>query len=531
MRLPFSKTYPVPDHLSLSAWNEESVLRGLFGCLIILVCLSALSRTVADPDLWGYLAFGRLFWETGQFPYQDIFAYVPTLNLWVYHEWLTGVLFYPIYRTFGAAGLQVLKYTLGLATVYLIYLTARRRGANFWSALLGVWMAQVFLAMGFAPVRAQVFTYLFFALSLFVLESARLSGRWRKLSILVVIQIFWCNLHGGFLAGLGLIGLYGLGEAVSRRPFWPYLAALGAASLVTLINPYGLEYWIYLFRAISMPRPEITEWYSVVKAWQKGIPKEPLIYFVSLAVFTMLLALWARWREITSGLILIFTMYLGFKHARHQVFFFLAFGAYLPVLLQALGRKIILSDARQVSGSRRLGLSVPIALVLVGITIYSYKFLSKEPLTLTFPQTPSPRGQISLHYPVAAVEFLQKNQLSGNILSDFNWGEYLIWTLHPTCKVAMDGRYETVYTEEIYQLHSDFYNGRPGWRRILEKFPPDLILVDPRANVYALLQDAPDWRQAYKDDGAALFLPREERPALSLSNPQASPPSSVTSNQ
>ncbi|MFW6127358.1 MAG: hypothetical protein ACOC6K_04015, partial [Thermodesulfobacteriota bacterium] len=131
MRLPLFKTYPVPDHLSLPAWNEESVLRGLFGCLIILVCLSALSRTVADPDLWGYLAFGRLFWETGQFPYQDIFAYVPTLNLWVYHEWLTGVLFYPIYRTFGAAGLQVVKFALGLATVYLIYLTARRRGANF----------------------------------------------------------------------------------------------------------------------------------------------------------------------------------------------------------------------------------------------------------------------------------------------------------------------------------------------------------------------------------------------------------------
>jgi len=386
-------------------------------------------------------------------------------------------------------------------------------------ALLGVWVAQVFLAMGYSPVRAQLFTYLFFALSLFVLESARLSGRWRGLIVLVVIQIFWCNLHGGFLAGLGLLGLYALGEAVSRRPFWPYLAALAAASLVTLINPYGLEYWDYLVRAVTMPRPQITEWASVFKAWQTGFPKEPLVYFVSLAGFAVLLALWARWREITPALILALTVYLGFKHIRHQVFFFLAAGAYLPVLLQAFGKKILASPPL---GPRLRGLPrlVLVALALAGILIYGYKFLSQAPLTLTFPTSPDPSGRVGIHYPVNAVEFLQKNQLSGKLLSEFNWGEYLIWNLHPSCRVAMDGRFETVYSEDLCRLHTNFFSGHPGWRQFLAQFPPaqfppDLILVDPRSGVYALLQEAPDWRQAYKDDGAALFLPLEKIPPLS----------------
>ncbi len=165
------------DLLTLDFLKKEAVIRGLFGVMMILVVLNALSGTVADPDLWGYMAFGRLFWETGQFPYQDTFAYVPTLTVWVYHEWLTGVIFYPVYCALGAAGLQLLKLSLGLATVWLVYLTARRRGANFWSALLGLWFVQVFLATGYSPVRAQLFTYFFFALSLYVLESARLSGR------------------------------------------------------------------------------------------------------------------------------------------------------------------------------------------------------------------------------------------------------------------------------------------------------------------------------------------------------------------
>ena len=503
--------------MSWNSFKKEVALQGLCGFLVVLVILNALSGTVADPDLWGYMAFGRLFWETGRFPYQDIFAYVPTLQVWVYHEWLTGVIFYPIYRALGAAGLQLLKFALGLATVWLIYLTARRRGANFWSALLGLWFVQVFLATGYSPVRAQLFTYLFFALSLYVLESARLTRRWRLLAILVFIQIFWCNLHAGFLAGLGLLLLYALGEAVSRRPFWPYLAALAAAALVTLINPYGLEYWHYLFRAVTMPRPDITEWASLTKAWQTGFPKEPLIYFVSLAIFTVFLIWWARWQEVTAGLILSLTLYMGLKHLRHQVFFLLAAGAYIPVLFEAYGKKILSTPPLAVWRSR-LGKLVPAVLAISFVFVYGYKFLSASPLSLELPLMPDKTNRVGIYYPVGAVEFLRKSQLSGNILNEFNWGEYLIWVLHPSCKVAMDGRYETVYGEDLCQLHSEFFYGRPGWRKFLEQYPPDLILVDPRSKVYALLQASPDWIKVYQDEGAALFLPQREIPVLSFRN-------------
>lgn len=504
-------TPPPPTTLACdrSAWfalNKECALQALFATLTVLGCLTALSRTVADPDLWGYLAFGRLFWESGRFPYHDIFAYVPTRSLWVYHEWLTGVVFYPVYRALGAPGLQALKFALGLATVYLVYLTARRRGAGFWAALLGLWAVQVFLTMGYSPVRAQVFTYFFFALSLYVLESVRLSGRWRGLLVLVLIQIPWCNLHGGFLAGLGLPALYALGEGLCRRPYRPYAAALLAGSLVTLINPYGLDYWSYLYRALAMPRPEIAEWASVVQAWQDGVFRMTIIRFVSLAGFAALLAWWAGWRELTPGLVLLFTFYLGLKHYRHEVFFFVAAGAYLPALFQSFGQKVLRPRARAFwdRGPVRLAL---LSLALVGLLGFGGKFLSKNPLSLDLPATPD-NIKVPFSYPVAAVGFIRTHHLSGNILNEFNWGEYLIWSLQPSCKVAMDGRYETVYSDEVYRLYVQFILGRPGWRQFLQKFPPDLILVAPTSEVYPLLVSAPDWRQVYRDAGAALFLPR-----------------------
>ncbi len=516
MAAPSPPTTLACDRSGWCALNNETALQALFGLLTVLGCLTALSRTVADPDLWGYLAFGRLFWESGRFPYHDIFAYVPTRSLWVYHEWLTGVVFYPVYQALGAPGLQGLKFALGLATAYLVYLTARRRGAGFWAALLGIWAVQVLFTTGYSPVRAQIFTYFFFALSLYVLESVRLSGRWRGLVLLVLIQIPWCNLHGGFLSGLGLLALYALGEALCRRPYLPYLAALLAASLVTLINPYGLDYWSYLFRAVAMPRPEILEWASVAQAWQAGVFRVTIILFVSLAGFAALLAWWAKWRELTPGLILLFTLYLGLRHCRHLVFFFVAAGAYLPVLLQAFGKEVLQSRAAAVWSRGPVRVAVA-TLALVGLLAVGGKFFSKNPLTLELPETPkNPQGLFS--YPVSAVAFIRTHHLSGNILNEFNWGEFLMWSLSPSCKVAMDGRYETVYGDEVYRLHLEFIRGRPGWREFLQKYPPDLVLVDPTSKVYPLLMAAPDWRQVYRDAGAALFQPRQEKPAASLHN-------------
>ena len=272
---------------------------------LVTAILYFLSTTTADPDLWGYLAFGRLFWGQGQFPYLDVFAYVPTLKPWIYHEWLTGVLFYPLYRTLGAPGLQVLKYALGLATVGMVYLTARRRGADLLPTALFVGFAVLLMSIGYSAVRAQVFTYFFFALFLYLLETARLSGNHRWLWLLVPIQIGWCNLHGGFLAGLGLVFIYAVGEALSRRPFRPYLGWFLLAGLATLINPYGLQYWSYLTQAVTMPRPEITEWVSIWEGYRRGfLGSLDFFSFLNLVAVTFFLAWWARCREITPALVL-----------------------------------------------------------------------------------------------------------------------------------------------------------------------------------------------------------------------------------
>jgi hypothetical protein len=477
--------------------------------LVLAMCLERLTNSTADPDLWGYLAFGRLYWNSGQFPFQDVFAYLPTLPRWVYHEWLSGVLFYPLFQAAGPVGLQLLKYGFGLATLGLVYLTARRRGADSMASLIFLLVIQGFLTSGYSPVRAQVFTFAFFALSLYLVETARLTGRWWRLLWLVPLQIFWANLHGGFLAGLGLVGLYALGEALSRRPFLPFVLIFLASGLATLINPYGGEYWHYLLRAVSMPRPYITEWASVFQNLRTGVSPGQTIYFFLVVFFSLYLAWRTRWRELTPILALGLTVYLGMMHQRHQIFFFLLGGAYLPARLSGFLEKMK-SDSHVIAVCRYLGWKTPMAVGVLLVVLSTFKIVHHSPLTLYLPSLPEQITQSKIYYPVGAVEHIRKNHLSGNLLTEFDWGEYLIWTLYPQCRVSLDGRYETVYEEKVCDAYFNFIKGKAGWRNFLQQYPPELVLVKSQTRIYSLMHAEPGWREAYHDSGSALFLRQDK---------------------
>jgi hypothetical protein len=500
--------HTVPNLTDTAHQKESPRVVAFLAILFLFRAIERLTNTTADPDLWGYLSFGWLFWETGNFPYHDVFAYLPTLNPWIYHEWLTGVVFYPLYQTLGAPGLQALKYAFGFTTLWVIFATARRRGAGLVAAILALFLVQGFLATGYSPVRAQIFTYAFFPLTLYILETARLKGRRRILWLLVPIQVAWANLHGGFLAGLGLIFLYGLGEALSRRPFFPYGGILALTGLATLINPYGLKYWSYMISAISLPRPEITEWTSIWGAYQRGVFFNEFLMFSLVLAITIIFFIWARWWELTPILVLGLTAYLGLRHLRHQVFFFIGLGAYLPSAFTSF-LNVLRSDPQLQILRHALVRTMAILLVAFIVLFYGYQTMMQEPFSLKLPPLPQAQRKSQIYYPTGAVAYIKEYRLAGNLLTEFIWGEYLIWTLYPQCRVSPDGRYETVYSEDICLEYFDFINARPKWRDFLKKYPPAMILIDSRSKICDLLKKDESWRQVYNDPGAALFLPRE----------------------
>jgi hypothetical protein len=475
----------------------------LVGAALYLLFAEIYSSTLADVDLWGYLSFGRAFWETGKFPYRDLFAYTPTKDLWVYHEWLTGIVYFDILRRAGNAGLQLLRYAFVLATITLIYLTAVKRGGSPLAACIALVPAMLLISFGYVPVRAQMFTYFFFALTLYILECARLRQRWLILAWLLPVQILWCNFHGGFVAGLALIGLYAVGEALSGKKPLPLLAAGILAAGATLINPYGARYWLYISEAVFMPRSEINEWISVIGAINRGVYDFPAYLFSLMALASLVCYLFRRRRDYVDIIVIAAMIIVGISHVRHTVFLGLVFGAYLPLLLSEHWR--LLSEREtSLQAMRWIPGGIFVCLVLLVHLVINPSRL--PPLVPSFAIT-TPQSR----YPVAALTWMMQRGLKGNILPFFDWGEFIIWHSYPDCRVAMDGRYETVYQEPVHREYFDFLFARPNWRVFLEKYPHQMILLHSGIAIADLMKREKGWRLAYGDRESVLFIRNQDR--------------------
>jgi hypothetical protein len=109
---------------------------------------------------------------------------------------------------------------------------------------------------------------------------------------------------------------------------------------------------------------------------------------------------------------------------------------------------------------------------------------------------------------------MQRHGLAGNVLSDFNWGGYLIWHLKPASKVFIDGRYDTVYPITVINDYLLFYFDRPGGSGFLSAYPHDFVLIPPRS-AFRLMTNATGWTLLYKDENSALFA-RAGSPAANL---------------
>jgi hypothetical protein len=391
-----------------------------------------------------------------------------------------------------------------------MYLAAVKRGAATLVSFVMISIGLVLMSWGYTPViRAQIFTYFFFALSLLLAEYARKENKYVLLLWLLPIHILWCNLHGGFVSGLGLLALYALGEGLSGRRFMPFVLILTGSLLVTFINPYGFDYWRYLMDAISMTRPDITEWHSVFKSIREKTFAPPAILFLFLSAASIFAIILHGKKYLTELIIIVILIYLGAKHIRHTVFLGIAFGIFMPSIVM----KIRDAVAKNKLFSYKMKWLTPLLLIFFYLSVNLFvsrlpavaatQNLSKGMLPAFTLMAPSPI------FPSGALKWMENNAFEGNILPLFQWGQYLIWATHPKCKVAMDGRYETVYPSYIQKEYFDFYHGRDGWKTFLDKYPHDAVLLMPNTKIHYLILKEPDWQKVYSDPGSVLFLRRD----------------------
>ncbi len=239
--------------------------------LLASFCLFWFSFTLADPDLWGHIRFGQDILRTGSIIQTDAYSYRTYGQTWFNHEWLSEVILAGIYNGFGQRGLIFSKVLAALLIVGLCYAHLRHCGLGPWRSALFLVILSLSLRMNMATIRPQIFTYILFLILLLMIESAR-TGRPYPLPALPVLFALWVNLHGGVLAGVGILGIWiaarivrALGDetspAIRRLGAVAHLGLLGlACGCALLLNPYGAGLPRFLLLTATGPRHEIEEW-------------------------------------------------------------------------------------------------------------------------------------------------------------------------------------------------------------------------------------------------------------------------------
>ena len=485
--------------------NARAGEAGVWAFLLLSSVVYFFSVNEADNDLWGHVLFGRDMLARGAVGRVDTYSYTVAGQPWVNHEWLSQGILGAVFQWAGSPGLLILKFVIATLTFLLLFSRIRRRSATpyIWGSV-GL-LAVAVLARGFA-IRPQIFTYCGAALTLWLIDRYRDGGK-AALWCFPLLFVVWANLHGGFILGLGILGFFA-GADLFRggASAWQPSAAMIASVAVTALNPHGPRLLLYIWNELSRAHP-ITE-------WQRAAPSDvaQFVFFAMCVALVATLPLRRHWRETGwEALLALGVGLLAVRHQRHTPVFALCAAAPLTTQLE--------NTKEWIAGRSSFVLS-PTAQRIIGVSIVTLAVLQ---LSLSGARLWRDRFQVVFDppdYPVAAVRVLQDATTQLNLAVPLDWGEYALWFLAPHIKVSLDGRFATVFPEQVVADNFDFFTGAPTWRRLLEHYPTDAVLLPTGWS--CPIRTEPGWERVFGDAVAEIYVRSARAQALHLRVPPSS---------
>lgn len=473
-------------------------IKPLIFYIVFFLFILAFSTKAAsyDYDLWARLIAGMGFVQTGHVLKSDFLSYTPT-HTWFDHEWGSGVVFYLTQHFFSSAGILLLQAILVFLLFFVITKIVELRGVKTSSAYNFLFYYFTFLSINYvinAPIRCQLFSFLFFSIFLYILELARTEKN-KPLLLLPFLMILWNNLHGGCVSGIGLIIIYIIGEFLNKKDIKKYVYVLIPTILVLVINPWGVEYLTFLLKASTMPRPDVAEWWGL---FSKFFMFKYMIFkfFALILILIETIVIRKQIKENsfvpdkTKLLLIAVTVFLAIQHAKLLPFAAISMTCFLYDDFYTFFNGLTKNFFNKIANIK----DTVIYILILIFALSNINAKAFEPL------------QTASRYPVLAVEFVRINQIKGNLLISFGLGSYASYKLYPNNKIFIDGRYEEVYYDYMLPLLRNFYLGKQNWDEILKKFPPDVMIIEKFYPIYNLLKHDKQWEDIFEDNFFAVFV-------------------------
>jgi len=246
---------------------------------------------------------------------------------------------------------------------------------------------------------------------------------------------------------------------------------------ISLVNPYGFSLWTGIYNELSLTRVDVPEWWSVWKSLKNSENTVSTVFFLVFGVAALASSIIFDVKKYGSKILLLTTFVVGCLVVRHQSIFYLVAGCYLPSLFKFQLKSYYL------------------VLILIGAIVSAVNKDIRNIFTL------SEESEL----PIAAVAKIKNEICPANIVTELDWGSYLSWQFDGACKVAIDGRYGTVFDEEVLRDYFSLVDGKLD-SNFLKKYPTNYALFRVANSVSVDFMQNPEWSLAYHDAKAKLFV-------------------------
>jgi hypothetical protein len=458
---------------------------------VVVIAWMTATTHFNDPDLWFHLKLGKVVWETHTIPTSDFFSHTAFGHTWPPHEWLSELSMYAAYHFAGEKGLMLWFFAFSSLLFVLVYVLCYRACGTALIAFLGGTCAFFFSTVGLA-IRPHLMGYTFLAAELLLLDLGTRNRRW--LWLLPPLFAVWVNCHGSNFFGMAVLIAYWAASFVNGK--WGLITALGwqkqtrrylgliiiLCGLALLCNPVGIQLLLYPLNVAFQQTTSL----MAVEEWRPPDPTSAHGLAMIGGVIALVMIPLVRRSELR--LLDLLLVAIGFGLAIQHVRMMFVFGImFSPVLCRVLGT--VLADPKREH-------PIANAVILAGFA---------AAVAAAFPSSATLQQQVVKANPVAAVDFIRRTGISGPMLNEYVFGDYLIWAF-PEEKVFIDGRGDIYDWSGVLAAYGRWYTVSEDPSILLDKYKIRFCLLRKDAPIGNVLPYLKGWRRVYTDEIASVFL-------------------------
>ncbi|MBR6613955.1 MAG: hypothetical protein IKK84_04230 [Clostridia bacterium] len=473
---------------------KKNIAPILFAIAIVIGIIILCPKPMQNDTFWSIKIGEKLVkdgtWEIDPFSMHDGLKYVA-------HHFFTDVVIYFVYVLGGFTGLYILEILMALGLAWILYLLNKELCGSKKLSYSMLCMQMVLLTL-FISVRAQMISYMLFALELLLLEKSRKQDKLKYYIGLGIIPLLLTNFHMGVAPFYFiLLGVYGL-DALNIKFLWlktntkpdskrfKKLILLGIIGILLLfVNPYGIDGVVYCFKTLGNDFIN-----TYIDEFQPFSMRDSItMLHVLYIIFVLFVFMVSKAKVDLKDMLLIFgTLFMHFTAYRYTSLFIICSAVIVKYILSIIKTM----ELEKVDKIAFVVTSIMIMIVL-GVDILSTRNLDYLEDAVA---------------PVKAVEVLKENIDEDTILyNEYIWGGYLILN---DVKVFIDSRAD-LYTEEYNDgvtVAKDFAKIQmlqEGYKEAMEKYNFNMYLVHSNSLTSRMLDDKAEFKCIYTDDAASIY--------------------------